>query len=592
MSKWMLKRTTADIADLARQTGLSPVLARILAVRGYKTAADIKSFITPKLHLGDPLLFADMELALQAINIAIERNNKIAVFGDYDADGIMSTVILYRTFAALGAEVSYYIPSRECEGYGLNVPAIEHLHEQGIQLIVACDNGISAFEEVDYARRLGMEVVILDHHAVFIEEEQGRQVLPSGTAVVDAKRNDCQYPFKDYCAAGLCYRFSEALYAYLDEDWSELGQYLLPFAAIATICDLVDLTGDNRQIVQHGLPEITRSANIGLQSLLAACELQNTAIDAYHVGFILGPCINASGRLETAGIAVELFLTNDLYLAQQNARLLAELNSKRKTLTETGTQLAIDIVEKEQLADKKVIVIYCQQILESVAGIVAGKIKEKYHRPTIVIAGDKDILHGSCRSIEGYNIFEGLKSCQQYLVTFGGHPMAAGLSIEASQITLFAKAINDLCQLTEDDFEEIYRIDCQLPPTCATLSLAKQLMLLAPYGKGNPRPLFACKNLALDKITLLGKEGRVMRLLLRDDAGHMSEAIDFSSKDILQKMLNDIDDSYWLSLTTSDKNHHEAHPSVRLDIIYSLNVNIFNGKESAQLQIVDLRISQ
>lgn len=587
MAKWMLRRTTADILNLSRQAGIPPVLAHILAVRGYKTPEAINEFINDNKPLSDPLLFADMAKAVQLTAAAINAKQKIAIFGDYDADGIMSTVILYRTLVSLGADVSYYIPKREGEGYGLNTGAINTLKEQGIELIIACDNGISAFDEIEHAASLGLTTVILDHHAVFIDEQEGgAQHLPLATAVVDAKRVDCQYPFKHYCAAGLCYRFSEALYAYYQKDWQALGEYLLPFAAIATVCDLVELLADNRYLVKKGLLLITKSANLGLKALLAATNLKDKAIDTYHVGFILGPCINASGRLGIADIAVELFLTEDPALAQKIAQDLVELNTKRKTLTEDGTKLALAAITEQNLAANKIIVLYCPQILESVAGIIAGKIKEKYYKPVIIIAGDNDILHGSCRSIEAYNIFDGLKSCQEYLLAFGGHPMAAGLSIERNQIANFADAINSLCKLTDEDMEAIYRIDCQLPPTEANLMLAKQLNLLAPYGKGNAKPLFAYKNLSLERITLVGREEKVMRLLLKDSQGWLIELIDFAGKERMQAFITSLGEEYWPALLAG-----KSKKLIKLDIIYSVSVNAFNGKESAQLQIVDFRPS-
>ncbi len=588
MAKWMLRRTTADIVNLSRQAGIPPVLARILAVRGYKTPEMIKDFISDEYSLADPLLFTDMDKAIQTTYQAIAGQKKIAIFGDYDADGIMSTVILQRTLSSLGANVSYYIPNREEEGYGLNISAIDKLHEQGIELIIACDNGISAFAEIEHANDLGIDTIILDHHAVFVDEEgQGRQILPPATAVVDAKRTDCQYPFKQYCAAGLCYRFSEALYAYCQQDWSVLRESLLPLATIATVCDLVDLDADNRYLVKKGLPLITKSNNIGLNALLSVTNLKDKKIDTYHIGFILGPCINASGRLDIADIAVELFLTDDAAIAQKHAQLLLELNEKRKRLTEEGTKLALRDINEQNLDQNKIIVLHCPQILESVAGIVAGKVKERYHKPVIIIAGDKEVLHGSCRSIENYNIFEGLQSCQEYLVTFGGHPMAAGLSIERIKVTDFANRINSLCELSNDDMEAIYRIDCQLSPVEANLTLARQLNLLAPYGKGNTKPLFADKGLSIEKITLVGRDEKVMRLLLRDQKGWLAELINFSDKEKMQNLLNSVNEEYWSSLLVG-----KSKEIVKLDIIYAVSVNSFNGKDSAQLQLIDFRLSK
>lgn len=588
MARWLLKQSSTDTAELARQTGVNPVLARIFAVRGLRTAAQIQLFLHPEQSApASPFLFADMDKATEIAAAAIAQGKKCAVFGDYDADGIMSTLILLNTLRSLGGNALYYIPQREGEGYGMNNEAVRSLAADGVEVIFACDNGISAFEQVELANSLGLTVVILDHHAVTMEpgaDGKLRQVLPPAQAVVDSKRVDCAYPFPHYCAAGVCYRFSEALYARMERDWRQLGDYLLPFAAIATVCDLVELSGENRDLVKRGLPRINSSGNPGLRGLIRAVNLQDKTIDTYHVGFILGPCINASGRLDIADTAVELFLTADVERADYLANQLTELNQERRRLTEEGATLCCRMIEEAGFDQDKVIVIHCRDAQESVAGIIAGRVKERYYRPAVVLVGRGEQVRGSCRSIDSYNIYDGLFSCRDLLAAFGGHPMAAGLSIRAEDVPQLRQRLNDHCQLGEDELQPTFRVDCPLSPAYANLDLALALEALAPYGKGNSRPLFAACGLQLSRITLLGK-GQVMRWQLRLPTGATCEAINFSARDRLQNLLSD---SYgptaWEQLLQG-----RCTEQVLLDVIYQLEVNHYNGRDSAQLQIIDFR---
>lgn len=589
MSKWLLRQTTADTNHLARQTGLHPVLARILAVRGLRTEAEIRSFLDDGYVPAAPAeQFADMTQAVRLTADAISRRHKCAVYGDYDADGIMSTVIMLRSLRALGADATYYIPTREGEGYGLNNDAIAMLAATGVKLLLACDNGISAYEQVTYANQLGLTVIILDHHEVPVATDangQPRQILPPAAAVVDAHRDDCPYPFKQCCAAGICYRFAEALFRYVDRDWSALSAALLPFAAIATVCDIVDLSGDNRALVKQGLPAISVSGNPGLNALLKAVDLTDKKIDTYHVGFIIGPCINASGRLDIANTAVELFLSEDADHVAFLANKLVELNTSRRLLTESGTQLAYEMIAAQNLATDKIIVLYCDQLTESVAGIIAGRVKERFSRPVIIIAGDHDIVRGSCRSIEAYDIHAGLTACSDLLLMFGGHPMAAGFTIRRADIPQLRERLNRDCALSEEDMQPVYRIDCPLLPSRADLTLARQLELLHPFGKGNPQPLFAAKHLRLCRLSALGKEGQYLRWQLQESASAILEAIDFNGKEALREYIcATYGEKAWEALLAG-----QSREQIYVDIIYSLAVNSFNGRESVQLRMVDFR---
>ena len=587
MAIWTVRQSSANIEVLANSTGLDPVLTRILAVRGFRDPQSIYAYLHPDTAaLADPLLFRDMAQALDVASCAIENNEKCCVFGDYDADGVMSTVILLRTLRELGADVTYYIPQRENEGYGLNEHALDHLKQEGVAVVFACDNGISAFDQAQHAAQIGLTLVILDHHAVTITED--RQELPVAAAVVDAKRLDCDYPFKEYCAAGLCYRFSEALFHRLGRDWTILGEQLLPFAAIATVCDLVELTGENRTLVSRGLPKLQDCGNYGLDALIDANGLRDHRLDTYHMGFIIGPCINASGRLDYADTAVELFLTEDQQRAAELAGRLFELNQQRRQLTEEGAKVAFSLIEEQHLDQDKVIVLYCDQLQESVAGIIAGRVKEKYYRPSVVIVGRGDVVRGSGRSVEGYNIYQGLFACRELLPAFGGHPMAAGLSIAVTDIAKLRARLNADFPDDPTILQQKRRIDCPLPPSQTSLELARSLIQLAPFGKGNSCPLFAARCMQLMRINVLGKNENVLRWYLRQPDGQSCEAIDFSGKERLYTL---IDTAYGSHLWHELK---QGRPSQMLnfDIIYQLNLNVFNGRESAQLQIVDFRLSE
>jgi len=589
VSKWMLRQTTAAINDLAQEAKLDPVITHVLAVRGYRSAEDIHAFMEAEnMPLADPYLFKDMDKAVALISDSIRQKKQIVILGDYDADGITSTVILYHTLASLGANVSFYIPSRDTEGYGMNNEALDSLHEKGAEVILACDNGISAFEQVEFATSLGMETVILDHHDVNLVD--GIEVLPRAAAIVDPHQSDCPYPFKFYCAAAICYRFSEAIYKALGKDWQNLGEELLPFATIGTICDLVDLAGENRTLVKKGLPAISASENLGLKALISASGIAGRSLDTYHVGFILGPCINASGRLEIADIAVELFLAEEEDKAAALAQHLIELNDSRKQITVDGTLMAIEQIQAKNIYEDRVIVLCTPHIPESIAGIVAGKIKEYFYHPAIVISGDstkKKDLRGSCRSIEGYNIFEALSSCSDLLKVFGGHPMAAGFSILPENVPLLQKRLNEECLLTVEEMEPLIQIDKVLPMDRATYTLAKQIEALGPFGKGNHKPNFAEKNVMICRIGFLGREEQVLKLYCLSGAkSGLIEVISFNGKDSLQNMISEkYTNEAWLNLIKGKS------ANIYMDFVYTININKYRDREYPQIHIIDFRIS-
>ncbi|MCL1873091.1 MAG: single-stranded-DNA-specific exonuclease RecJ [Clostridiales bacterium] len=586
MSKWLLRQSTCNIDMLSRETGIDPVIVHILAVHGYRNPEAIKSFLNAEnLPFASANLFRDMGKAVDYLAKAICDQKLIAIFGDYDADGLTSTAILYLAIKKLGGNISYYIPERSKEGYGLNNEAIHLLHSRGVELILACDNGISCHQQVEYANSLGICLLILDHHSV--PQKEGQDNIPFAHAVVNPHRQDCAYPFKYYCAGGLSYRFAEELFRHFNAPWQDIKPQLLALATIATICDLVELTGENRTLVKQGLPQITTCNNPGLSALLSATGLLEQEINTFHIGYIIGPCINACGRLGMADMAVDLFTTCDPAQAMLLASHLISLNNSRKEITNSGTMEAIKEVEDGGYQEDKVIVISSERIQESVAGIIAGKVRERYNRPTLVFGGGQDILHGSGRSIDVYNMALALSLCEDIIIQYGGHPMAVGLTIQRNNIGLLRKRLNETCQMTWEDMIPCYRIDKQLPLHQANLRLALQLKIFEPFGKGNYPPYFADKDVHLLKIRLMGQNQQTMRLTCRSRGGGAMAIISFEHRLQLEQAL---EQNYGLG--TWQRLLDGREEKVVWDLIYTIEVNEYNGSKSLQLKLVDFRFPE
>ncbi len=590
--KWMLKQTSVDVDALAQDANIHPVLAHVLAVRGYRKAEEIKLFMNSDYtKLADIFLFKDMEKAISITTSAIQEHKKITIFGDYDVDGISSTVILYRTLQYLNANVSFFIPKR-ADGYGLNPQVVREIKKNDTDLIIACDNGIAAFNEVSLAKELGMDIIILDHHEIPVEiYENGetKQVVPTADAIVDPKQSNCNYPYKHFCAAGICYRFAQGLVLSNDADWSIPNDELTIFAMLGTVCDLVALNGENRLIVQNGLRLLPDTHNLGLKTLIQATGIREKDLTTYHIGYIIGPCLNASGRLQTVEEAILLFLINEPEEAKNIARNLIKLNQQRKDITNIGTITAIAQIEENLILENdnnRLLLIYNPQIHESVAGIIAGKIKEKYNRPTIVVGGEKDhILKGSCRSIEGYNIMKGLKRVEDLLATYGGHPLAAGFTVERDYLPLLAERLNQDPELLQMDFAQILRIDKYLPLSHCDLNLAEEIKKLEPFGIGNPIPYFVDRNVLIDRITLIGKDESVVRMHCKiSGRNNWVELISFNGKDQLFQLLQK--DDVWDQLLQGKA------PGIRMDIIYTIKINEFQNRKKIQLCLLDFRLGE
>ncbi|EPY2279335.1 single-stranded-DNA-specific exonuclease RecJ [Clostridium sporogenes] len=590
--KWMLRRSKLNIKDIAHKSGISETLCTILVNREIYNLEDIESFLNPSLKkLYNPLLMKDMDKGTEIIKKAIIDKKKIAIYGDYDADGVTSTVILYTALKECEANVTYYIPDRETEGYGMCTDRVEKLKEEGVEVIITCDNGIAALEQVERAKELGMTVVITDHHELpFIENENGEReyVVPKADAIINPKQKDCYYPFKMLCGAGIAFKFSKLLYEKLNMNPNKYKE-LLEFAAIGTICDVVDLKDENRIIAKLGLKNINNTNNLGLRALIKETSLNGKNITSYNVGFIIGPCINATGRLDTAALSVELFLTKDIKRAEELAKELRNLNAERQEITMEGVEEITYTIENSSLKNDKVLVIYKEDIHESIAGIVSGRIKDAYNRPTIVLTKGKEMPKGSGRSIDGYNLFEELMKCKKYIYKFGGHPMAAGLTIEEKNIDKIREELNKNCNLKDEDFIPKIRIDKRLPLKEVNLELIDSLQCLEPFGKGNSSPILAEKNIKIEGIRILGKDQNTLKLTCRiEDTNRRIDAIAFGKVDEFKRDLENIygDESIENIIT------NPLMAGLKLDLIYYPMINEYNGNVYTQLRIIDYRINR
>ena len=578
---WLLKRSTINIKELSRSCGITESVAAVLVNRGIKEKQEINKFLNASLEdLYDPFLMKHMDKAVEIILKAIKNGDSIAVYGDYDADGVTSTTILYKALRNSGANVMYHIPDRESEGYGMSSERIKILKEQGVQLIVSCDNGISALEQVDFAKELGLRVIITDHHELpfNINAKGERQyVIPRADAVVNPKQLDCKYPFKQLCGAGIAFKLVQALFEKLEYPKAAAYDYL-EFAGIGTVCDIVDLLDENRILVKNALKRINTTENLGLKALKNLIGIEDKAISTYNIGFQIGPCINATGRLDKAALSVELLLAEDEEMAKELAKKLVELNKERQDLTTSNVEQVIDKIEEEKAIEQKVLVIYKEDLHESIAGIVAGKVKERYNLPTIMLTKGKDMPKGSGRSIEEYNMFEELLKCKELLSKFGGHPMAAGLSIKEENIKSLRDKLNENCTLTEEDFKPKIRIEKRIPLRTVDFDFIASMETLEPFGKGNPSPLFAEKDIRVRNVSYLGKDGSTVKFLLdKGDGVNTIEALCFGRSEDFKALLNN--------------NLGKNLGDLRLDLIFTPQINSYMGKQSLQLRVADFRIS-
>lgn len=529
MEKWFVSMKKADFNQIADKYRISPILARLIRNRDMVTDEEIDFYLNGTIaDLYDGMLMKDMDKAVEILAEKIRGGAPIRVIGDYDIDGVNATYVLQEGIAKLGGDVDTDIPDRIKDGYGLNRMLIDRALDEGIDTIITCDNGIAASDEIAYGKKQGLTIIVTDHHEVpFLDAGGGREyLLPQADAVIDPHRADCEYPFKGLCGAAVAYKLVEALYEVMQRDVDDVD-YLMENVAIATVGDVMDLVGENRIFVKQGLEMLKRTNNHGLKALMECTGVPADRLSAYHIGFVIGPCINASGRLDTAKRALELLNAPNRREAVMLAEDLKALNDSRKEMTEKGVEKAVEQIENTPLKEDKVLVVYLPDCHESIAGIIAGRIKERYYRPTFVLTAGEEGVKGSGRSIEAYNMFEEMCKCRTLFTKFGGHKLAAGLSLEEENVCRFREVINELAELSEEDMLPKVSIDMQLPLPYVTEKLVSELELLEPFGKGNTKPLFAEKKLKVISPKIIGKNQNVLKFRVQDQRGGQMEAIYF-----------------------------------------------------------------
>lgn len=564
--EWRIHAKTADFKGIGEKYGIDPVIARIIRNREIVQPEEIEEYINGGVEsLHSPFLLKDMDRAAALVKEAIDGQEPIRIIGDYDIDGVNSIYILYCGLTRLGAQVDYVVPHRVLDGYGINERLIDEAHEAGKRMLITCDNGIAAYSQIEYAKSLGMKVVVTDHHGVPFEDgdDGRREILPPADAVVDPARVDCTYPWKKICGAVVAMKLVQALFALYGRPAEEILDFL-EFAAMATVGDVVDLQGENRTIVRLGLDRIKNTGNYGLAALIDINKLDRGHISSYHIGFVIGPCLNASGRLETAMMAVQLLLSKDRKEAEQIAGELLALNEERKEMTRKGFEKAVNIVENTGIKDDMVLVIFLPECHESIVGIIAGRVREKYNKPVIVFAQGEGCLKGSGRSIEGYNMFEKLTQCKSLLEKFGGHPMAAGMSILPDKLEPLRRTLNENSGLTAESLVLKVWIDADMPLEYIKPKLIGDLSVLEPFGKGNEKPVFAERRLQIRQLYHMGKEGQYTRMILEKENGYSMEAVMFSINP-------EVEEAY--------------SKGQRINVLYYPGINEYNGKSKMQIVI-------
>lgn len=582
MEQWVLLRKGADFEGIGKRFQISPRLACLIRNRDVIGDEAIAQYLNGTIaDLYDGMLMKDMDKAVDILREKIAEQKRIRVIGDYDIDGVNATYILLEGLEKLGAEVDSDIPSRMKDGYGLNVELIERAYRDGIDTIITCDNGIAAAGEIAYGKRLGMTIVVTDHHEVpFEEEEDGKNyLLPLADAVIDPKQPGCEYPFKGLCGAAIAYKLVEALWEATGGDAEDLD-YLIENVAIATVGDVMELENENRIFVKEGLQMLKRTHSPGLRSLIACTGVDKDRIGAYHIGFVLGPCMNASGRLDTAKRTLDLLRAKTGKEADILAGDLRALNDSRKEMTDIAVEQARQIVDTTKAGQDRVLVLYLPGCHESLAGIVAGRIRERYYRPAIILTDAEEGIKGSGRSIEAYNMYEELSRCKDLLTKFGGHKLAAGMSLAKENIEELRRTLNDNCRLEPKDMAEKVVIDMELPFSCVTEELVEELTLLEPFGKGNTKPVFAARNVELISGRILGKNRNVLKLQVKDSSQTAMEAVCFRGA---EQMLSLLEERYGKEAV--DLLMKGRGSQMKLSVTYYPDMNEYMGKRTVQIVI-------
>ena len=562
----MVAAKRADFKGIGERFGIDQVTARIIRNRDVIGEKAIEKYLHgSRKDFYSPWLLKDMEKAVAILQEKIENRNRIRIIGDYDIDGVMSTYILLESLRGLGCDVDMMIPNRITDGYGINEHLIEQAWQEGRDTIITCDNGIAAVTQIRKAKDLGMTVIVTDHHEVPFEDLEGerKEILPPADAIVNPKQKACSYPFAGLCGAVVAMKVMEALYEKMAPE-VDLVDKMLPFAGIATIGDVMDLQDENRILVKEGLQRLHHTTNLGLQELIRVNNLEPENISPYHIGFILGPCLNASGRLDTAKRALQLLLADSREEAAILAGDLKNLNESRKEMTAQGLEKAIEQVESTSMMEDTVLVVFLPECHESLAGIIAGRLRERYHKPSFVLTRGEEGVKGSGRSIESYSMYEKLCECKEYLTKFGGHPMAAGLSLEEENVERFRRKLNEQSGLTEEDLVEKVTIDVPMPIHYIRKDLVQELSLLEPFGKGNEKPLFAQKNLWISQMRVFGKNRNVVKMRLTDENGYPMDGVYFGN---------------------GDEFAEEGRGKRKISIVYYPDINMYQGRESLQVII-------
>lgn len=566
MEKWVVTAKKADFQKIGQTFGIDPVIARLIRNRDVEGMENIRSYLYGTLEeLPSPWLLKDMKKAVEILKDKIDQKARIRIIGDYDIDGVTATYILLTGFRRLGARVDTYIPDRIKDGYGMHSQLIEKASEDGIDTIITCDNGIAASAEIQQAKEKGMTVIVTDHHEIpYRDTDKGREwIVPEADAVINPKQSDCPYPNKNICGAVVAWKLIWTLYETYGIDRNEILEFSEP-AAVATVGDVMDLQGENRIIVKEGLRRLPTTKNQGFRALIEANGLGGERITAYHVGFVLGPCINASGRLDTAARALRLLCTEDADRAAKEAGDLVALNQSRKAMTEKGREEAEHIIESQGLSSDRVLVVYLPECHESLAGIIAGRLREKYYKPSFVLTKAEKGAKGSGRSIEAYSMYDELVKCSDLLEQFGGHPMAAGLSLAEENIDAFRKRLNEVCTLTEEELVPKVVIDVPMPISYLSRTLTEQLSVLEPFGKGNSKPLFAQKGLRVLNLRIFGKNQNVAKMCLMDGQGNSVDAVYFGAAKEFEQYVQQKE---------------------LISVTYYPEINVYQGRESLQAVI-------
>lgn len=586
LERWFIKNKRADYKKIAKKFGISEVVAKIIVNRDIIDEDSIKAFINPSYeNLHNPREMKDLIEGVTIVKETIEQNKKIMVVGDYDVDGVMSTYVLFTALKRCMAKVDFHIPDRVKEGYGVNESIIRSAKDSDVDLIITCDNGISAIEQIKLAKELGIKVIVTDHHDIpFKENSNGIRefIIPPADAVINPKQKDCEYPCKSLCGAAVAFKFVQVLYEEFNISKDETYD-LLQYVAIATVCDVVDLTSENKIIVKNGLSRIKNTKNIGLKALLKVTDLTDKEITVYMAGFVIGPCINASSRLEQAIWAIKLLLTENNAEAEELANKLFNLNKKRQELTNSGLEEAIRVIEANNMTKDKVLVVFLPLVHESIAGIIAGRIREKYNLPTIVLTKSEDGAKGSGRSIEEFNMFEELLKCKDILGKFGGHPLAAGLSIDEDKIDLLREKLNENCTLSDEDIIPKVTIDMQLPFNSISMQLVDEINVLEPFGKGNSKPLFAERGVQVLNARILGKNKNVLKLSLKSRNKCINGIMFEKINEFQELIINEYGKAKFDSL------FGRGSYDIVLDFVFSVDINEYMGNRSLQLQIKSFR---